>query len=173
MHLVYAILASANRYHKAMPDNELTRSARDLAAAESVGTLSTHSVDLPGYPFGSVVQFALDSAGHPLLLLSSLARHTQNILADPRASLLIAQSAPPADALVSARLTFIGEMEYVPPEDSEVRSKFLARHPDAEQWVDFGDFSFFRLKLKAVYYVGGFGVMGWVEVPDFTSLAAS
>ena len=63
--------------------------ARALLAAESVGVLSTISVHRPGFPYGSVTPYALSAHGQPLLLLSRLAAHTKNLLADPRASLFV------------------------------------------------------------------------------------
>jgi putative heme iron utilization protein len=53
------------------------------------------------------------------------------------------------------------------PESTEARSLYLERHPNSKYWVDFDDFSFFRLDVVDVYYVGGFGVMGWIAASDY------
>lgn len=122
--------------------------------------LSTMSRQHEGFPFGSVTQYALDAEGRPFFLISSMAVHTKNLLANPKASLLVAERVPPDQTLVSARSTLLGEIEQV--EDPELRERYLKLHPASSQWVDFGDFAFYRLNVKATYYVGGFGVMGWL-----------
>jgi len=148
-----------------MADPSLAGLARRLAASQKTAALSTLSQRVPGHPFGSVVQYALDPAGLPILLLSSLAMHARNLAADPRSSLMIQESVPPDAALVAARLTLVGEFH--PVSEEGVRQTFLDRHPDAVQWVDFGDFSFYRFRLADAYYVGGFGVMGWVSPAQY------
>jgi putative heme iron utilization protein len=49
------------------------------------------------------------------------------------------------------------------------RQLYLGRHADSKYWVDFRDFSFYRMSVVDVYYVGGFGVMGWVSAPEYYS----
>lgn len=148
-----------------MAEPTLGELARRLAASQKTATLCTMSRRLPGHPFGSVVQYALDSAGMPVLLISSMAMHSKNLAADPKSSLMIQESVPPDSALVAARLTLVGEFHLA--DAAEVRDAFLERHPDAAQWVDFGDFAFYRLRMADAYYVGGFGVMGWVSPADY------
>jgi putative heme iron utilization protein len=112
--------------------------------------------------------FALDSAGRPIFLISNMAMHTQNLKADPRCSLFVTQVAVDCDPLGSARATLVGNAEPVPEDDlASVRERYLARHENSRYWVDFADFSFFRLEPVDIYYVGGFGVMGWVEARDY------
>jgi hypothetical protein len=94
--------------------------------------------------------------------------HTQNLEADPRASLLVAQPGVGEDPLALARLTLMGRAGRLGPEECAVaREAYLARHPNAVHWVDFEDFAFWRLDLADVYFVGGFGAMGWVEAGDY------
>jgi putative heme iron utilization protein len=50
---------------------------------------------------------------------------------------------------------------------AEVRKLYLERHANSKYWVDFEDFSFYRMDVIDVYYVGGFGVMGWVSASDY------
>src|ERR1700758_1928709 len=66
--------------------------ARTLMHLGRVGSLSTLSRKRPGFPFGSVMPYALDQTGRPIFLISTMAMHTQNLLADPRASLLVSHS---------------------------------------------------------------------------------
>jgi heme oxygenase (biliverdin-IX-beta and delta-forming) len=102
-----------------------------------------------------------------------MAMHTQNLKADPRCSLFVAQVSPDGDPLGSARATLIGPAEQVKPHDLvSVRETYLARHENSRYWVDFADFSFFCLQPIDVYYVGGFGVMGWVEAEEYESAAS-
>jgi putative heme iron utilization protein len=112
--------------------------------------------------------FALDAAGRPIFLISNMAMHTQNLKTDPRCSLFVAQVAADGDPLGAARATLVGHAEPVADEDiASVRETYLARHGNSRYWVDFADFSFFRLQPIDLYYVGGFGVMGWVEARDY------
>jgi hypothetical protein len=53
------------------------------------------------------------------------------------------------------------------PEVPEARKLYLARYANSQYWVDFEDFSFYRMDVVDVYYVGGFGVMGWVSNADY------
>jgi putative heme iron utilization protein len=144
--------------------------ARTLFALASIATLSTQSRKHAGFPFGSLMPFALDQSGRPLFLISNMAMHTQNLKADGRASLFVTNAAPGDDPLGAARITLVGNALPVPSADlSDAREKYLARHPGSSYWVDFSDFSFFRLNPVELYYVGGFGVMGWVTADDYTS----
>jgi len=116
--------------------------------------------------------FALDPKGRPHFLISNMAMHTQNLKADPRCSLFVGQANTDGDPLGAARATLIGVAEPVPASDlSSVREIYLARHENSRYWVDFSDFSFFRLEPVDLYYVGGFGVMGWVEASDYEDAA--
>lgn len=143
-----------------MHGQNLAELSRLLVERESVGTLSTWSHKHPGFPFGSVMPYAVDAGGRLVFLISSLAVHAKNLNADARASLLVVEAAPPEAALVAARTTVLGEVKVV--DGTPVREDYLGRHPDAVQWVDFGDFTFYCMEVRATYYVGGFGVMGWV-----------
>jgi putative heme iron utilization protein len=145
---------------------------RTLLSLVSVGTLSTMSRKHAGFPFGSLMPFALDPAGRPVFLISNMAMHTQNLKTDPRCSLFLAQAASDGDPLGAARATLIGHAEPVPGHDAaSVREQYLVRHENSRYWVDFTDFSFFRLQPIDLYYVGGFGVMGWVEAGDYEHAA--
>jgi putative heme iron utilization protein len=141
---------------------------RTLLSLASIATLSTLSRKHAGFPFGSLMPYALDAAGRPIFLISNMAMHTQNLKADGRASLFVEQTGADGDPLGAARATLIGNVEPVPQEEiASARECYLARHPNSRYWVDFADFNFFRLQPIDIYYVGGFGVMGWVEAPDY------
>jgi heme iron utilization protein len=157
-----------------VPEPTYAERARTLAYLGRSGALATLSRKHPGYPFASVMPYALDERGQPLVLISAMAMHTQNLQADPRASLLVTPpasgSAPnePSDPLAAARLTLMGEARLLARgEAGAAREAYLARHPRAAYWVDFDDFSFWRLDVADVYFVGGFAAMDWVTSADY------
>jgi len=151
-----------------LPEPTHAERVRTLLSLVPVGTLSILSRKHPGFPFGSLMPFALDSVGRALFLISNMAMHTQNLKADPRCSLFITQASADGDPLGAARATLVGNAEPVPEGDiATVREAYLARHENSRYWVDFADFCFFRLQPIDLYYVGGFGVMGWVASRDY------
>jgi heme iron utilization protein len=155
-----------------LPEPSHAERIRTLISLASVATLSTLSRKHLGFPFGSLMPFALDLVGRPIFLISSMAMHTQNLKDDPRCSLFVGQADADGDPLGAARGTIIGHAELVPEQDvPSVREKYLARHENSRYWVDFPDFSFFRLQPVDLYYVGGFGVMGWVNADDYKQAA--
>jgi putative heme iron utilization protein len=141
---------------------------RTLVSLSSVGTLSTLSRKHAGFPFGSLMPYALDTCGNPIFLISSMAMHTQNIKADPRASLFIGQNAADGETLGAARATLVGSILPVPSHEiANARECYLLQHASSRYWVSFSDFSFFQMNLQDIYYVGGFGVMSWVAASDY------
>jgi heme iron utilization protein len=143
---------------------------RTLVYLGRVGSLSTLSRKQPGFPFGSVMPYGLDEAGRPSFLISTMAMHTQNLKADPRASLLVTQDSADGDPLGASRVTLVGNVLPVPEaEIPTARTLYLARHANSKYWVDFEDFSFYRLDVVDIYFVGGFGVMGWVAASDYAA----
>jgi putative heme iron utilization protein len=159
-----------------VPEPTYAEQARTLVHLGRLGTLSTLSLKQAGTPFGSVTPYGSDERGQPLFLISSMAMHTQNLQADPRASLLVAEASTPDDALGAGRVTLLGEARKIQEENeaelAEVRRRYLAAYPNAQYWVDFDDFCFYRLKVNDVYFVGGFGVMGWVTAEDYLAAEA-
>ncbi|XP_071698204.1 uncharacterized protein [Rutidosis leptorrhynchoides] len=116
------------------------------------GVLSTFSQKHDGYPSGSMVDFACDTYGYPILAVSSLAVHSKDLSANSKCSLLVAKDPEDRTDLV---ITVHGDAVPVSNEDKDViRTAYLARHPDAF-WVDFGDFQFLRIEPKVVRYVSG------------------
>ncbi|MGA8023330.1 MAG: DUF2470 domain-containing protein [Candidatus Acidiferrales bacterium] len=151
-----------------IPEPTYAERARTLTHIGRVGSLSTLSRKQPGFPFGSVMPYALDGHANPIFLISTMAMHTQNIQADPHASLLITQPDAEGDPLGASRVTVVGNVQLVPaPEAAQARELYLARHANSKYWVDFEDFAFYRMEAVDVYYVGGFGVMGWVTAAEY------
>jgi putative heme iron utilization protein len=154
----------------AAPRPSYAEHARKLVHLASTGMLSTVSRRHAGHPFGSVMPYALDEQGMPLFLISAMAVHTQNLEVDPRASLLVTPPDWSSNPLAGERVTLMGRAARLTHEERSVaRPAYLARHPEASQWVDFGDFAFWRLEVADIYYVGGFGAMGWVTVADYAT----
>lgn len=151
----------------AVPEPSYAERARTLAHLGRTGTLATVSRKHPGHPFASVMPYALDERGRPLMLISSMAMHTQNLVADARASLLVAQPTA-GDPLAAGRLTLMGEARALPTAEIDgARAAYLARQANASYWVDFDDFGFWRLEPADLYFVGGFGAMDWVSAADY------
>lgn len=134
-----------------------------MSAAEAVRFLSRRALkgalatldQTSGHPYASLVTIATEPDGTPLFLISRLALHTQNLARDARASLLIEASAASGDPLAGGRATLIGSVR--PTASPTARRRFLARHPEAEMYAGFADFSFFALDIERAHFVGGFG----------------
>ena len=114
-----------------------------------------------------MMPYAADGQGHPVFFISSMAMHSQNLMEDPRSSLLIMQPGVTGDPLGAGRVTILGTTTRVTLE--QVRDLYLSRHENAKFWQDYSDFAFYRLEVSAVYFIGGFGVMGWISAEDYTT----
>lgn len=151
-----------------VPEPPFAERARTLMQLGRTGTLCTQLRKHAGFPFGSVAPYGLDALGRPIFLISTMAVHTQNLLNDPHASLLVTQPGWTEDPLAGARLTLVGAVTAVPSDDvTAVREDYLGRHENARYWVDFGDFGFYRMAVDDLYYVAGFGAMGWVDAAEY------
>ncbi|MGH7383247.1 MAG: HugZ family protein, partial [Candidatus Methylomirabilales bacterium] len=143
----------------AVPEPTYAERARTLFHVGRVGSLSTLSRRHPAWPFGSVMPYGLDPLGRPIFLISDMAVHTQNIVGDPRASLLVSQPDWSGDPLGGSRVTLMGNVSLIRAEEQEeARRLYLARYETAKYWVDFQDFALYRMEVLDIYFVGGFGV---------------
>lgn len=137
-------------------DFSAAKLARSLLRRSRQGALATL---LPGSgdPYCSLVNLASHFDGTPILLVSRLAVHTRNILADPRVSLMLDERAP-GDPLEGARIMLAGTaVAAADNEAADLRRRYLNTHPSAETFVDFADFGFFRIVPSGVHLVAGFG----------------
>src|SRR5437899_6070109 len=132
-----------------------SRLAKSLLRRGRQGALATLMAE-SGDPYCSLVNVASAPDGSPILLISRLAVHTRNILADPRISLMLDERAP-GDPLEGARIMVAGRAEEVGAEWDLLRRRYLNVHPSAETFVDFKDFSFFRIRPSTAHLVAGFG----------------
>jgi heme iron utilization protein len=138
------------------PDFDPRKLARSLLRRRREGALATLMAGT-GDPYCSLVNVASHPDGSPILLISGLAVHTKNILADPRVSLMLDERAT-GDPLEGARIMLMGSAERVADPDLEVvRRRYLNAHPSAEAFVDFKDFSFFLIRPSGTHLVAGFG----------------
>jgi heme iron utilization protein len=148
--------------------DDRARPGRLLLRCTQRGVLSTLSTRFEGFPYGSAVPFVLDAHGSPILLVSRLAAHTQDMLANPSASL----TAHGDDVVTGARVTLMGRVTDVDRESPAAR-RYLALLPEAEMYAGFGDFGFLRLQPVAGHYVGGFGDIRWFDGADYVLPAAA
>ncbi|KAE9468050.1 hypothetical protein C3L33_00035, partial [Rhododendron williamsianum] len=123
-----------------------------------------------GYPFGSLVDFAPDSMGHPIFSFSPLAIHTRNLLADPRCTLVV--QIPGWSGLSNARVTIFGDVFPLPEHDQEwAHKQYMIKHQQgpSQQW---GNFYYFRMQniSSDIYFIGGFGTVAWVDVKEYETL---
>ena len=129
------------------------KATRNLLREGLSGALAT-LMPGSGDPYCSLVNVATAADGAPLLLISTLAIHTRNLKADPRASLMIDERKE-GDPLEGARIMLMGTA--APTGDEAARRRYLARHPEAEQFAGFKDFSFYRMEISRIHLVAGFG----------------
>src|SRR5437763_2712944 len=138
------------------PDFNPSRLARSLLRRSRQGALATLMAG-SGDPYCSLVNIACDFDASPILLISRLALHTRNILADNRVSLMLDERAA-GDPLEGARIMLTGRAEEADGDARDVlRRRYLNAHPSAETFVDFKDFAFFRIKPSGTHLVAGFG----------------
>ena len=142
------------------------RDARKLLRNRTFGVLATQSLDVPGYPFGSITPYVLDDEGDPLLLISGIAQHTKNLVADSRCSLTVWQDSESDDVQAKSRLTWIGDAAKVTTGREEAVARYLAYIPSAKGHFAAHDFALWRVSGKRGRYIGGFGAIHWVEAPD-------
>jgi heme iron utilization protein len=143
--------------------------ALNLLHSLSHGVLATHASQVPGYPYASVLPFALDDQHAPVFLISTLAEHTKNLSADPRASLLV-HAPVEGNVLAAARLTLVGDAKAFAASDRFI-ARYLRYQPDAERYLALADFAFFRLEPVRLRFIAGFGEMGWLDGQAFAAAA--
>lgn len=139
---------------------DIPQSVRDLVRRLDKAALATALPDENGqengtWPYASLVLVAVDHDLSPILLMSALALHSKAIAADNRVSLLFDGTAALDQPLTGPRVSLLGRA--LPTGDKRLRRRFLARHPDAAMYADFGDFRFYRVALERAHLVGGFG----------------
>jgi heme iron utilization protein len=147
-------------------DFDAVRLARSLLRRSRQGALATLMAG-SGDPYCSLVNVASHPDGSPILLISRLALHTRNILGDARVSLMLDERAE-GDPLEGSRIMLAGRAEEANAENLEIlRRRYLNAHPSAEAFVNFKDFSFFRIRPAGAHLVAGFGRIVDLKPPQF------
>src|SRR6202166_3430070 len=151
-------------------DFDAGRHARSLLRRSRQGALAT-LVPGSGDPYCSLVNVASHPDGSPILLISRLALHTKNILGDSRVSLMLDERAE-GDPVEGSRIMLAGGAEEASAEDLAIlRRRYLNAHPSSEVFVNFKDFSFFRIRPSGAHLVAGFGrIVDLYPAPFFTGI---
>jgi len=135
----------------ATQDRDFYAEARLLIRNVKAATLATCEA---GIPHAALVTVAFMPDASPVLLLSELAIHTQQLIANPRCALLLTGEANGPNAQTTARLCLTGTAAKT---ENSACAIFLQRHPYADLYAGFSDFAFWVLSLTDSYYIGGFG----------------
>lgn len=138
--------------------------ARGVARAADRAALAT-AMAADGAPYASLVMVAWTHDASPLLLISTLAEHTKNILADDRVGLLIDGTGGLENPLTGPRVTLTGRIAATEAPDQLAR--YVARHPDAAGYAGFADFALYRMSVTRAHMVAGFGAIHWIEQDEF------
>src|SRR4051812_14413972 len=142
-------------------DNALLKRAAEARRLIRTCEHAALATSLDGRPYVSFVAVACDHVASPLLLLSDLATHTRNLLAEPRVSLLFEATSGYADPLAGPRLTLLGRAARV--DDPRLASRFIARHKASAVYANFSDFHLYRVAIERGHLVAGFGRIAWIE----------
>jgi len=143
---------------------QFSKEARSLLLHKHHGILSTISVEIPGYPFGSVVPYCLDFQGNPVILISTIAQHTKNIRANSKVSLTITEEEI-GNVQAKGRLTIVANAIPIEKEIEEIGERYYQYYPESKDYHQTHDFSFYRLELVRARFIGGFGKIHWIQ-PD-------
>lgn len=133
--------------------------ARRLLRHIRTGVLATHSLKLPGYPYGAALPCCTDQQGRIIVLISHLAEHTQNIEHDQRVSFTVSPMGP--DLQQHARATVVGDA--VPADDAKTAARHLRFFPEGRDYLSIGGFRFFAIEPRQVRFIAGFGSLHWLS----------
>jgi len=142
------------------------REARQMLRSHRYGALCTLSKKFDGYPFGSITPYLVDHDGGLIILISTLAEHTKNILNNPRVSLITHNQNSP-HIQTQGRVTVVGDAKLI-TDRAQTGARYLRYFPEAESYFGMHDFSFYRIMPIAIRYIGGFGKIHWAELADYS-----
>ena len=146
----------------------LAAEAKQFLRSTRSGVLSSFSAKFTGYPFGSVMPFVLGHDCQPIVLISSIAEHTKNIITNPKVSLLVFAGAE--DLHANGRLTLIGEAVQIDKDDADLMARYCRYFPESTGYLAMHDFQFYRINIAQARYIAGFGKMGWMAGDEFVDL---
>ncbi len=133
---------------------------RSLIRGGATAVLATAFGD-SAWPYASLVLSACDHDAAPIVLISRLAEHTRNIAADARVSLLFDGTEGLDHRLTGPRASIQGRA--IETADPACRERFLRRHTEAAQYVDFADFAFYRIAVERAHLVAGIARVYWID----------
>lgn len=146
---------------------------RGLWERAASGVLSTTSVAVEGYPFGSVVPYVTTPSGAPVIYVSTIAQHTKNLSADPRACLTVVEPDTP-DAQAGSRISLLADGAVAADDErAAVAELYFARFPSSRSYERTHGFAFWVLTPRRVRFIGGFGKIHWIEPADWASAFAA
>ena len=146
----------------------LVLEAKQFLRSTRSGVLSSFSAKFAGYPFGSVMPFVLGHDCQPIVLISTIAEHTKNIIANPKVSLLVFAGAE--DLHANGRLTLIGEAEQLDKNDADLMARYCRYFPESTGYLAMHDFQFYRIHIAQARYIAGFGKMSWVSGDEIVNI---
>lgn len=150
-----------------MEDYNQHKEMLSLYLSQGGGVLSTHSVEVEGYPFGSVTPYCLDYDFSPVILISDLAQHTKNIKSNENVCLTIIQDSDQTNKQNKGRLSFLGRAQKV--ENPEfIKLRYLNYFPSAAAYFETHSFDFYKIIPTRIRFIGGFGKIYWIEKEDFS-----
>jgi heme iron utilization protein len=138
----------------------LALEAKQFLRSTRSGVLSSFSAKFAGYPFGSVMPFVLGHDCQPIVLISTIAEHTKNIISNPKVSLLV--FAGGEDLHANGRLTLIGEATQIEKDDADMMARYCRYFPESTGYLAMYDFQFYRINVMQARYIAGFGRMSWL-----------
>lgn len=151
-----------------MPKNNAKlKLATEFFRGQRSGILSTHSVDVPGYPFGSLVPYCPLPDGRFAVLISGLAQHTQNINKNHKVALTISDKIDEVQA--GRRLSIMADATLLTDLQEFVRARYLRFFPESEAYFSMHDFAFYVLSFVRARHIGGFGNIFWIEKEQWQS----
>jgi heme iron utilization protein len=145
--------------------------AKQFLRSTRSGVLSSFSTKFAGYPFGSVMPFVLGHDCQPIVLISTIAEHTKNIIANPKVSLLVFAGAE--DLHANGRLTLIGEAEQLAKNDADLMARYCRYFPESTGYLAMHDFQFYRINIHQARYIAGFGKMSWMAGDEIVDVNQS
>lgn len=146
--------------------NDIEIQVRKLLLSSDYGTLSTHSVDCPGYPFASIVPVGFDEFNRPIILISRLAQHTHNIIDNDKVSLFFSDVDQQGyeDVQQCARITLLAQAQRLDMKvDANIVRRYGRFYPQAQNFYKKLDFNFYRLLPEKVRFIGGVGKIHWIK----------
>jgi putative heme iron utilization protein len=149
-----------------MNKEKKSKDARNLLLSEYQAVLSTHSVDVMGYPFGSIVPYCLNKEGLPIILISTIAQHTKNIISNPKVSLIVTEGGAD-DSQTVGRVTYLGDAELIDEKDIDSGERYYNYFSQSRDYHLTHDFNFYVIKPVRVRFIKGFGQIYWIEKGDF------